>query len=144
VTALVELPEVDPLVALEFVDEDVAEVEDEVPEVEVEPLLPEPALTEAVLAAATDDVPDVPLLRVTVIAPTSETNDATLSAVTATRVRSPCRRRRRRRTSGASAAVPRRSWSRRIRSACPSGVVSLMACSVPRRSRVTPMIGRPP
>jgi hypothetical protein len=73
----------------------------------------------------------VPLPWPTAMAPTSDPNDASVSALSASRVFTPCLRRRLRRTSGASAAVPRRSCSRRMRSDRSSGVISLMSCSVP-------------
>jgi hypothetical protein len=149
VALVVLLPEVEPLVAvvalvvLEDVFEDVSD--------EVEPLPLEPVLTDAVLAGVAD-AEEVPLLWVIVMAPTSAANDATLSAVTATRVRIPCVRRWRRRTPGAPLGTPpgtppvfpRRAWSRRIRSACSSGVMSLMACSVHSAISCDPMLGGPP
>jgi hypothetical protein len=150
VALVVLLPDVEPLlavVALVVFEDAFEDVFEDVSD-EVEPLPLDPVLTDAVLAGVAD-AEEVPLLWVIVMAPTSEANDATLSAVTATRVRIPCVRRRRRRcTPGASPATPpvfpRRSWSRRIRSACSSGVMSLMACSVPSAISCDPMLGGPP
>lgn len=144
---VVLLPELEAPVApadvLDEVELDDVAVVAVVPDVSLlEPLVVEPLLTDAAFAAeATDAVPDAwPI----VIAPAKEAKAATLSAVTATRVRTPCLRRRLRRASGASAAVPRRACSRRIRSACSSGLISLMSGSVPSAIPCDPMIGSPP
>ena len=138
-----------PLVPLELLVEFVA-----VAEVVVPVVVPVPDVLAASLLVVPLDVPAaavfvaeatvaVPLPWPTAMAPTSDPNDARVRAVSATRVFIPCLRRRFRRTSGASAAVPRRACSRRIRSACSSGVISFMSCSVPSRSG-DPIIGGQP
>jgi hypothetical protein len=106
----------------------VADVPDDVP-VELVPVVPLEMTADAFCDAEATDV--VPLPWPTAMAPTNDPNDASVSALNTTRVFTPCLRRRLRRTSGASAAVPRRSCSRRMRSARSSGVISLMSCSVP-------------
>jgi hypothetical protein len=93
--------------------------------------VPDASVAVAATVFEADATGVVPLPPPKTMAPANDANDARLSAVRATRVFTPCLRRRLRRTSGASAAVPRRSCSRRMRSARSSGVISLMSCSVP-------------
>ena len=87
------------------------------------------AVSFVVALLVADTVALVPAFPTT-IPPASDANDARLSALTATRVFSPCRRRAHLRAAGRSAgglaAMARRSWSRRMRSARASGVVSLI------------------
>jgi hypothetical protein len=132
VTAWVEVVDFVEVVPLAAVVPGVADV---VPEV----VVPDDAVAVVLLAAvaAASVVPLVAALWVAeatdvaawfpaAITPTSEAKDARLMAVTATLVFMPCRRRARRRSSGGVAAVPRRACSRRMRSACSSGVISLI------------------